>query len=566
MDGTHVTHFQVGRLLGRGGMGEVYEATDLDLDRRVALKFIAPELAADADNLQRFEREARSAAALNHPHIATLYSFERDGARRFIAMELVEGESLRDRMRPGPLPISEALAVARDVAAALAAAHRRGIVHRDIKPENLMFGDEGRVKVMDFGLARAALASRITLTGTTLGTAGYMSPESLRGSAGPPTDVFALGVVLYEMLAGRLPFAGDNPMALMFTIANEPPLPLREARPDVPDAVEALVARLLEKDPEKRMTAADAARELALMTGAPLPAVAGDTEEVEAVPRGSSVSERMLLAPPAPPPIRRLPGMWVRIGAAAVIVPVTLWFVIMRPQAVKQDHEQAVRFNNIGHAALGRNDWTAAADTLLLALRADPHYREAMVNLATAYREMHRDDSADSLLLLVLAGAPKDPALVASAEYNLGASNLHAGAYPSAISHLQTSIGIDSTSFPDPYIALATALTRAGRTDEAREAAQRGLAHFPNEPRLLRTMGLVELDARRADRALSYLDAALAEQPALAMLRGLRAEALARLGRMREARVEWSAYSSGPVDPAEREQLTARVRPLGLAQ
>jgi tRNA A-37 threonylcarbamoyl transferase component Bud32/tetratricopeptide (TPR) repeat protein len=564
MDGTHVTHFQVGRMLGRGGMGEVYEAVDLDLDRRVALKFIAPELAADADNLQRFEREARSAAALNHPHIATLYSFERDGARRFIAMELVEGESLRDRMRPGPLPIGEALAIARDVAAALAAAHRRGIVHRDIKPENLMFGEEGRVKVMDFGLARAALASRITLTGSTLGTAGYMSPESIRGSAGPPTDVFALGVVLYEMLAGRLPFAGDNPMALMFTIANEPPLPLREARPDVPDAVQSVVARLLEKDPEKRMTAADAARELAGMTGASLPALVSDTEEVEALPRGAEDGE--MLPVPIPSPDRRPRWMWARIGAAAVIVPVTLWFVILRPKTVKQDHEQAVRFNNIGHAALRRNDWTGAADTLQLALRADPHYREAMVNLATAYRELHRDDSADSLLLLALAGGPKDPALVASAEYNLGASNLRAGAYPSAISHLETSISIDSTSFPDPYIALGTALVKARRTDEARIAAQRGLTHFPNEPRLLRTMGLVELESRHPDRALNYLDGALVEQPSLAMLRGLRAEALARLGRMREARAEWEAYTGGELDPAEREEMSDRVRALGLSQ
>lgn len=564
MDGTRVTHFQVGRMLGRGGMGEVYEAVDLDLDRRVALKFIAPELAADADNLQRFEREARSAAALNHPHIATLYSFERDGTRRFIAMELVEGESLRDRMRTGPLPIGEALAIARDVAAALAAAHRRGIVHRDIKPENLMFGDEGRVKVMDFGLARAALASRITLTGSTLGTAGYMSPESIRGSAGPPTDVFALGVVLYEMLAGRLPFPGDNPMALMYTIANEPPFPLREARPDVPGAVQALVARLLEKDPERRMTAADALRELAGMTGASLPALVSDTEEVEALPRGAE--EGQMLPAPTPPRGRRPRWMLARIGAAAVIVPVTLWFIVLRPGTVKRNHEEAVRFNNIGHAALRRNDWMGAADTLQLALRADPHYREAMVNLATAYRELHRDDSADSLLLLALAGGPKDPALVASAEYNLGASNLHAGAYPSAISHLETSIGIDSTSFPDPYIALATALVKARRTDEARVAAQRGLTHFPNEPRLLRTMGLIELESRHPDRALSYLDSALAEQPSLAMLRGLRAEALARLGRMREARAEWEAYSGGEVDQAEREEMAERVRALGLSQ
>jgi serine/threonine-protein kinase len=184
MESKRISHYEVGRLLGRGGMGEVYEAVDLDLDRRVALKFVAPELSADGESLRRFEREARAAAALNHPHIATLYAFERASGRPFIAMELVGGESLRDRIRRGPMPIPESLAIARDVAAALALAHKRGIAHRDVKPENLMFDEDGVVKVMDFGLARAVQASRITASGWTLGTAAYMPPESVRGETG----------------------------------------------------------------------------------------------------------------------------------------------------------------------------------------------------------------------------------------------------------------------------------------------------------------------------------------------------------------------------------------------
>src|SRR5512134_1016361 len=237
MENTRISHYQVGRRLGRGGMGEVYEAMDLDLDRRVALKFVAPELAADAQALRRFETEARSAAALNHPHIATLYAFERAGDRTFIAMELVPGGSVRDRLQDGPLPIDEALAIARDVARALALAHRRGIAHRDVKPENLMFDEHGVVKLMDFGLARALQASRVTMTGSGVGTAAYMPPESTRGGAGPPGDVFALGVTLHEMIAGVLPFAGDSPLALLYTIANQDPKPLREARSGAPEAV-----------------------------------------------------------------------------------------------------------------------------------------------------------------------------------------------------------------------------------------------------------------------------------------------------------------------------------------
>src|SRR5262245_15474143 len=146
MEDTRVSHYQIVRLLGRGGMGEVFEAEDLDLKRRVALKFLAPALATDLESTRRFEREALAGAALNHPNIATIYAFEREGGRPFIAMELVPGERLRDRITRGPLPLGDALGIAREVAAALALAHARGIVHRDIKPENLMFDEHGAVK------------------------------------------------------------------------------------------------------------------------------------------------------------------------------------------------------------------------------------------------------------------------------------------------------------------------------------------------------------------------------------------------------------------------------------
>src|SRR5262249_13210162 len=157
---------------------------------------------------------------------------ERDGERSFIAMERMTGGSVRDRIAAGRLPVGQALAIARDTAGALAHAHQRGIVHRDVKPENLMFSEGGIVKLMDFGLARAAQAPRLTLPGSALGTAAYMPPEATRDGAGPPGDVWALGVTLHEMLAGELPFAGDTPLALLYTSANEEPKPLRTARPE----------------------------------------------------------------------------------------------------------------------------------------------------------------------------------------------------------------------------------------------------------------------------------------------------------------------------------------------
>jgi serine/threonine-protein kinase len=285
MEGSRVSHYQIDRLLGRGGMGEVYAATDLTLGRRVALKFVAQGLASDEEAVRRFEREARAAAALNHPHIATLYAFEREGGRPFIAMELLSGRSLRTRLAQGPFSVGEALDLARSVAAALAHAHGRGIAHRDIKPENLMVDEHGTIKVTDFGLARAAQLSRLTMTGTTLGTAAYMGPEASAGQSGTPTDVFAIGVVLHEMLAGVPPWRADNPLAMMFAIAQRPPESLARLRPDAGPEVVALVERMLEKDPAARPAAAEVARELARITGVPAPIFA------DSAPRGAAPDE-----------------------------------------------------------------------------------------------------------------------------------------------------------------------------------------------------------------------------------------------------------------------------------
>ena len=317
MEHSRISHYEIGRRIGIGGMAEVYEAVDLDLDRRVALKFITPELASDRVSLKRFEREARSIAALNHPHIATLFAFEQVASRPFIAMELVRGVTLRQRIQAGPMPVAEALAVARDAAEALALAHRLGIVHRDIKPENLMFDENGSVKVMDFGLARAAFASRITVTGSTVGTPAYMPPESLNGVWDSSSDVFSLGVVLYEMLAGAAPFTGVNVIALLSAIANETPRPLREFRPEAPEVVEKLVCRMLAKASDERPDAARVAIELGTLTGVSVDVRDGE----EPSHRGAApafAGERRRISWPA----RRI--LWIALLVLATAVAVML--------------------------------------------------------------------------------------------------------------------------------------------------------------------------------------------------------------------------------------------------
>jgi dipeptidyl aminopeptidase/acylaminoacyl peptidase/predicted Ser/Thr protein kinase len=252
MIGATVGHFTIERELGKGGMGVVYLARDTELHRPVALKFLGLESLVDPVTLERFQREAQAAAGLNHPNIVTIYEVGEAGGQRFIAMEYVEGDSLRTMVAGGPLPWDEACAIARQMCDGLKAAHAQGIVHRDIKPENVIVTGDGRAKILDFGIAKLRGARPITREAT-VGTAWYMSPEQLRGEqVDHRTDVWATGVVLYEMLTGLPPFRGEYESAVTYSIVNDDPVPVRDVQPDVPIAVADAVRRALEKNPAKR--------------------------------------------------------------------------------------------------------------------------------------------------------------------------------------------------------------------------------------------------------------------------------------------------------------------------
>jgi eukaryotic-like serine/threonine-protein kinase len=256
--------------LGAGAMGVVYRALDTRLQREVALKFLPESMELNAAAAARFLQEARAAAALSHPNITTLHAIEEDDARPYLVMEVVEGETLEARLaREGALPVAEAIAIAAQVAAGLAAAHARGIVHRDIKPANLMLAPDGLVKIMDFGIARLPGGPAITQVGSTLGSAAYMSPEQVRGTeVDGRSDVWGLGAVLYEMLCGCLPFPGDNQHTVLHGVLNVDPEPVARLRPETPDWLAALVHRALSRDPAQRPHSA-AALLAELRDGAP---------------------------------------------------------------------------------------------------------------------------------------------------------------------------------------------------------------------------------------------------------------------------------------------------------
>ena len=239
--------------LGRGGMGVVYKAEDTKLKRTVALKFLPSELTHTPEVGERFIREAQAAAALDHPNICTVYEFDQADKTSFISMAYIEGQSLKTKIESGPLDLDTALRIATQVAEGLHEAHKKGVVHRDIKSANVMVTESGQAKIMDFGLARKTGGTLITKEGMTMGTVTYMSPEQARGeNVDHRSDIWSLGVVLYEMFTGQLPFKGDHEQAVVYSILKEKPKPVTDLKDDIPVSLEQVVNKALEKDPDER--------------------------------------------------------------------------------------------------------------------------------------------------------------------------------------------------------------------------------------------------------------------------------------------------------------------------
>ena len=289
LTGKKVSHYRVLDVIGGGGMGMVFKAEDLKLGRLVALKFLPEEFAGDAVALKRFEREAQTASALNHPNICTIYEIEEHEGQPFIAMELLQGDNLRDRLSASeqkPLPLRELLEISAQICDGLQAAHDKGIIHRDIKPANIFLCESGTVKILDFGLAKLAgsevgwreaeavsatvrqllrpesLKKALTRTGTTAGTAGYMSPEQVRHEElDTRSDLFSFGLVVYEMACGQRAFTGQTPADVHQAILHQTPAPARARNPALPRSLDLVLAKALEKDRDRRYQSATAMKD-----------------------------------------------------------------------------------------------------------------------------------------------------------------------------------------------------------------------------------------------------------------------------------------------------------------
>jgi Tol biopolymer transport system component/tRNA A-37 threonylcarbamoyl transferase component Bud32 len=376
MIGQTLGHYRILELLGKGGMGEVYLAEDTKLQRRVALKVLTSALAEDLDRRQRFEREARAAAAFNHPNIVTIHSVEEIGGVPFLTLELIDGQTLAAAIPPTGMPLDRLLALAIPLADAIGAAHQRGITHRDLKPANVMVTTDGRIKVLDFGLAKLKEDARaeaqalmptheLTGEGRILGTAAYMSPEQAEGKAvDQRTDVFALGVLLYEMATGVRPFKGDTQMSLLSAIIKDTPAPLSEVKRDVPRELSRIVQRCLAKDPEDRyQTAKDLRNDLRALK-----------EDFASGELASGIRAQAPVAAPAPAASLTKSPVMIGVAALVLVALVAVAVVFMRTPAASVAPVDARAFDSV---ALTRLTTTGTAG--MAAISADGRYAAYVV-------------------------------------------------------------------------------------------------------------------------------------------------------------------------------------------
>ena len=308
--------YRLDELLGRGGMSEVWRATDTELDRQVALKLLAPQA-----DVERFEREARAFAALAHPNVTQLYDYGEDGDRPYMVLEFVPGGTLEDRLQQGALPDAQTYAIATDIASGLAHAHARGVIHRDIKPTNILFDEEGRAKLTDFGIAQTAGDGTLTDAGTVLGTASYISPEQAGGEpTTPATDVYSFGVMLFRMLTGRAPFEAAEALELVMLHRDAPAPAVEAIRPDAPPELAALTAATLAKDPRARPQ--DGAALLAALDAGVVAAPLAATGETQIMPM-----------PPRPRPVRRRrsPALVLGLLLVLALLGAAVAYAITRP-------------------------------------------------------------------------------------------------------------------------------------------------------------------------------------------------------------------------------------------
>jgi serine/threonine-protein kinase len=457
--GCRIGQYEILEAIGGGAMGEVYKARDLRLDRVVALKFLPADLTRDPSARRRFLHEAQAVAQLDHPNVATIYETgETEGGRAFLALAFYEGETLQQKLENGPLPLPEALAIARQIARGLAAAHRRQIVHRDIKPANIIVLPDGTVKLLDFGLAKLAGATTLTRLGSSPGTPAYKSPEQTRGDkVDPRSDLWALGVVLYEMVTGRVPFGGEYEQAVIYSILNEPPRPLESGA--FPSQLSKVIERALAKDPAERYQTAEELEE--------------DLAHIPLEGLGETAPRRQV------PTRLRLRPMGRRIAAALAVLAVLGGAV-----SVWQWREH--RWDYTPEVALlveQGNRMEGRGDTERFLTNAEGLYRQALSR-----------DPDNPVIAAQLA------ALLARIDSQFPAPNRR-----KEIRHLTARAVERAPDQPMPWVAQARLFLLEGKSHEAEQAARKAVEQGPDFDRGYTVLGEALIDQGHLEDGLDQI-------------------------------------------------------------
>ncbi|HET6463925.1 MAG TPA: protein kinase [Candidatus Krumholzibacteria bacterium] len=465
MQGRRLGGYELRDKLGEGGMGAVYLAHDPTLDRAAAVKIIRAETLT-TEGKERFLREARACSRINHPNIITVYAAGEENGTPYMAMELIEGRTLRAVMHDGPVAWRTATRWLVDLLDALQRLHAEGIIHRDLKPENIMVTQEGVIKLMDFGLAHLTTQTAITQEGTTLGTAPYMSPEQVMGKRlDARSDLFSMMTIYQEMLTGVYPFAGDHAMAIMYSIRHEPPSPLTSREVGFPEAIKAVVARVFEKDPDQRYPDARALRAAVLEAA---PEISGGVRIVKASAR------RMLI-------------LTAVIAVAAVVLGLAGWSALQKHRATA-DRNAAKNLNEMGFAKQEAGDVAGAEEYYRRAIEKDRRYARPYNNLGLLALKSGQVAEADSMFRIAIGLDPR----YSAALVNLG--DIYVEARPeSAEVFYARAIKGDEPAYGANQ--LGNLMLTSGRIDDARATLSAGLPHATRDDvrgALLRNLGKAE--------------------------------------------------------------------------
>lgn len=571
MVGRTIKHYEIESELGQGGMGVVYLAKDTVLGRSVALKFLPPMFAKDEDARKRFVHEAKAVSALDHPNVAVVHEIGTgEDGEMFLVMAFYEGQTLEDIIADGQVDLDDTVKYMLEAAKGLEAAHTKGIIHRDIKPGNIMVTESGLLKILDFGLAKVQDVT-MTMGAMSLGTLAYMSPEQAQGQpVDARTDLWALGVVFYEMLAGKRPFDGPYDAAILYAAANEDHTTVKAWRDDAPEHLVAVVDKLLQKQPDNRyQSATDLIADLEAATAPPPsviqpvvePAATSETVSGAAPVTDSATTSGMAPAPAASSGMNMQRAILIVMGVVVVLGTLVTTWITMRgssePTSVAVT-KTAQEFVDEGIAYLNEGQETLALASFERALQVDSTYASAWSSMAGVLLQLGDATASIRAARRAITLNPQS----SGAWYTLGLATAEQDDLDGAIDALTTAVQLNS-GFLQAYSAWGDILIEAGRPEEALDVLEDGLEATSTGSNLrfilYKNQGKAYLAMNQPAEAINFLESSFRLNDEWAETMLLLGRAYDALGDRAQAEVYWQRFLEYETDPVLRSEARQRL-------